>query len=136
MQEIAPEGMGHREEPGLAVTMTVLGGIGMRAAASATTMLFVPADDGPAIPATVPRRDAGYPSAEGRRSGGLRLSCSLGFPVPGQQFVEPVLRRVGDGIEDMGEPGLGVDAVHLGGDDEGAHEGGPVAAAIGTGEQP
>jgi hypothetical protein len=42
-------------------------------------------------------------------------------------------RRCG---EDVGEPGLGVDIVELGGDDQGVYEGGSVAAAVRAGEEP
>ena len=38
--------------------------------------------------------------------------------------------------ENVGEPRLRIDAVHLGGDDEAVHGGGALAAAIGTAEQP
>ena len=38
--------------------------------------------------------------------------------------------------EDVGEPGLRIDAVELGRLDERQHEVGALAAAIGTGEQP
>ena len=58
------------------------------------------------------------------------------FPVPGQEFVEPALRRPGDAAEDIGEPGLRVDVVELGGADEGVHRRRPRAAAVGAGEQP
>lgn len=37
----------------------------------------------------------------------------IGFPVPGKQFMETVLRDVGDAAEHIGEPGLGVDVVEL-----------------------
>lgn len=42
----------------------------------------------------------------------------------------------GDAREDMGEPGLGIDAVLLRCDDETIHGGGALAAAIRAAEQP
>ena len=50
--------------------------------------------------------------------------------------TKPGQGRVGDAGEDVGEPGLRVDAVELGGADQRVHEGGPVAAALGAGEEP
>ena len=46
------------------------------------------------------------------------------------------LRQVGYAIEDVGEPGLGVDVVELGGTHEGVHHRRPLAAAIEAGEEP
>ena len=43
---------------------------------------------------------------------------------------------VGDPSQDIGQPGLRIDIVQLGGDDQAVHQGRPVAAAIGAGEQP
>ena len=43
---------------------------------------------------------------------------------------------LGDARENIGEPGLRIDVVHLGGDDEAVQDGGALAAAIGTGEEP
>ena len=45
-------------------------------------------------------------------------------------------RVLGDAGEDVGEPGLRIDVVHLGGDDQAVHDGGALAAAIGAGKQP
>jgi len=50
--------------------------------------------------------------------------------------VKVVLRDVGDAGEDVGEPSLGIDVVHLGRDDQAIQEGGSLSAPIGTGEQP
>ena len=60
----------------------------------------------------------------------------MGLPVPGQEFVEPGLWQVGDADENIGEPGLRVDVVELGGADERVHHSRPLAAAIGAGEEP
>src|SRR5258706_166414 len=57
-------------------------------------------------------------------------------PIPREQLVELVSRMLGDASEDVGEPGLRVDVVHLGRDDEGVHGGGALTAAIGAGEHP
>ena len=40
------------------------------------------------------------------------------LPVPGEEFVEPALRRLRDPAEDIGEPGLRIDVVELGGADD------------------
>ena len=60
----------------------------------------------------------------------------FGLPVPGEEFVQAVLRLLGDAGEDVGEPGLGVDVVELRGADESVHHRRPLAAAIGAGEEP
>ena len=46
------------------------------------------------------------------------------------------LRQVGDAVEDVGEPGLRVDVIQLGGADQGVHHRRPLAASVGAGEQP
>ena len=56
--------------------------------------------------------------------------------APREEFVELALRRPGDSVEDVGEPGLRIDIVELGGADEGVHRRRPHAAAVGAGEQP
>ena len=61
---------------------------------------------------------------------------AFGLPLPGEEFVQPGLRLLGDAGEDVGEPGLGIDAVELGGADEGVHHRRPLAAAIGAREEP
>ena len=58
------------------------------------------------------------------------------LPMPGEKFVQPGLRHLGDAIEDVGEPGLRVDVVELCGADERVHDSGPHAAAIRPGEEP
>ena len=50
-----------------------------------------------------------------------------GVPVPGQEFIEPGLRRLCDPVEDVGEPG---------GADQGVHRCGADTAAVGAGEHP
>ena len=55
-------------------------------------------------------------------------------PVPGHQLIELLDGKAGDTGEDVGQPGLGITVVELGGDDEAVHEGGTVTAAIGAGE--
>ena len=68
---------------------------------------------------------------------GLRGQCLVpgDFPVPMQEFAHPREPQVGDAGEDIGKPGLRVDVVELGGDDEGVHRRGALAAAVGAGEQ-
>jgi hypothetical protein len=43
---------------------------------------------------------------------------------------------VGNAREDVGEPCLRIDAVHLGGDDEAVDVCGALASAVGSAEQP
>ena len=45
-------------------------------------------------------------------------------------------RMSGDTGEDVGEPGLRIDAIHFGRDDETVHGCGALSAAIGPAEQP
>ena len=59
-----------------------------------------------------------------------------GLPVPGKEFVQPILRRLGDPAENVGEPGLGIDVVEPGGADQRVHDRRTHAAAVGAGEQP
>ena len=82
------------------------------------------------------RRDTSYgeDSTWGRHNQAAS-SRWLRLPVPRQQLVERD-RVLGDAGEDIGEPGLRIDVVHLGGDDQAVHQGGALAAAIGTREEP
>jgi hypothetical protein len=43
---------------------------------------------------------------------------------------------IGDAGQDIGQPGLRIDIVQFGGDDQAIDRRGPLSAAIGTGEQP
>lgn len=70
----------------------------------------------------------------GPRSGGLAMLC--GSPVPRQQSRHLRGDHVGQPGENIGQPCLGIDVVQLRGDDQGIHEGGAVAAALGAGEEP
>ncbi len=69
-------------------------------------------------------------SAVGRRSSTTNSGCDswgfvvIGFPFPRQQFLEPSCWMIGDPREDVGEPGLRIDVVHFGGDDQAIHGGG------------
>ena len=58
------------------------------------------------------------------------------FPIPGQEFVDPFRRIVGQARERVGEPGVRIDVVELGGFDERVKGGGALAAFIGAGEGP
>ena len=40
---------------------------------------------------------------------------------------------VGDAAQDVGEPGARIDAIQLGGDDEGVDGGSPLTTAVGSG---
>jgi hypothetical protein len=57
-------------------------------------------------------------------------------PAPREEVVQLASRVVGQAGEDVGEPGLRVDAVELRGLDQGVHGGRAFAAAIGAGEGP
>src|SRR5690242_17722233 len=57
-------------------------------------------------------------------------------PVPGQEVGKPGGRMIVDPAEHVGEPGLRIDAIKLGGLDQREHRRGTLAAAIGAGEQP
>ena len=72
-----------------------------------------------------------------------RGSCSLidalGIsrgPIPGQQVVEALGGMSGDTGQHIGEPGLRIDVVHLGRDDQAVHHRGTRPAAIRATEQP
>ena len=56
--------------------------------------------------------------------------------VPGEEFVEPPLRHLGDAGEHISEPSLRVDVVELGGADQRIHCCRVHAAAVGNEEQP
>ena len=56
--------------------------------------------------------------------------------MPGEQLVEPRGRVIGDAAQHVGEPGLRVDVVELGGRDQGVDGGGTLAATVRAGEQP
>src|SRR3954451_198990 len=51
-------------------------------------------------------------------------------------FVQPMSRMGGDAGEDIGEPGLWVDAIHFRRDDEAVHCCGAPPSAIRSAEQP
>ena len=53
-------------------------------------------------------------------------------PVPGQQLVETSDRMVGDAGDEIGQPGLRIDIVELGGHDQA--EGGALTASVGAGD--
>lgn len=66
-----------------------------------------------------------------------RVFClAAALPFPRQHFMEAGGRQVCDAGKDIGEPGLGVHVIQPCGHDEGEHDGGPVCAAVGTGEEP
>src|SRR5580658_582811 len=69
-------------------------------------------------------------------SGGLDRGGGLGLPVPGEQLIEPVSGVAGDAGEHVGQPGLGIDVVHLRSDDQAVHGRGAMAAPIRPAEEP
>src|SRR4249920_213327 len=54
-------------------------------------------------------------------------------PVPGQKLIQPLDSMIVDAREHVGEPGLRINAVELGGSDEGIDGGSAPAALIGAG---
>jgi hypothetical protein len=50
----------------------------------------------------------------GVASGRLLGTLSMQFPIPRQEFVDPVSRVLGDAGEDIGQPSLRIDIVHFG----------------------
>ena len=64
------------------------------------------------------------------------MDLLVGFPMPGQEFMEAWIGDVIDPCQDIGEPCLGIDIVQARGDDQGIHGGGALSATIGTSEQP
>src|SRR6266478_3008614 len=57
-------------------------------------------------------------------------------PLPRQQLGEAPHRMIGKVGEDIGEPGLRVDAAELGGLDQRVEGGGAASAFVGAGEGP
>ena len=55
--------------------------------------------------------------------------------MPRQELIDPVDLVIGDAVEHIGQPGLRVDTVKLGGFDQGVGYGGGFAAAFGSDEQ-
>src|SRR5258705_3394826 len=71
----------------------------------------------------------------------LDLMCPLGSrrfcttwhglsPVPGQKLIQPVDGVVVDAHKHVGEPGLRIDVVELGGHDQGRHDRGTLGTTI------
>ena len=63
-----------------------------------------------------------------RLSGGAR--AAVGHPVPGQEFAEPGLRRVGDLGKSVGEPSVRIDLVELCGLNQRVHDRGALSPAL------
>jgi hypothetical protein len=47
---------------------------------------------------------------EAQLGGGFDLLLA-GLPIPGQQFVDPLRRIIGEFRKDVGKPGLGIDVI-------------------------
>ena len=56
--------------------------------------------------------------------------------MPWQEFVQTRRWMIGDAGKHVGEPGTGIDVVEFGGDDQRIHGRRPLAASVGTREQP
>ena len=88
-------------------------------------------------PQALARRIAGEPLAPRPAGSGCGLSLLLPrLPAPREQLVEPLGRVGGDAREQVAQVGLRIEAVELGGLDQGVDRRRPQAAVIGAGEQP
>ena len=67
-------------------------------------------------------------------SDGCQLRCRGGV-TPGQQFVQPSDLVIGDAAEDISQPCLRIDAVELGGFDQGVGDCSGFTAALGADEK-
>jgi hypothetical protein len=67
--------------------------------------------------------------------GAVALADALLFPVPWEKLVDLMDGMVSDACEDVGEVGVGIDAVHPAGFDDGVHTGGALSAGIGATEE-
>ena len=70
------------------------------------------------LPLTAQTSIRSYASGEDRArvifgSGGLINVPDGGAPIPWQEFVEPLDGMLGDAVQNVGEPGLRIDVVHL-----------------------
>src|SRR5438128_11764757 len=72
------------------------------------------------------------PGRGGHGNGGF----ADGSPVPGHQLVDALGRVGSEAREDVAQPGLGIDAVELGGLSQRIDGGGSFAALVATGEKP
>jgi len=54
--------------------------------------------------------------------------------MPGQQFIKPMRGMGGDAREDVGEPGLRIDAIHFCRDNETVRGRSALSAAVGASE--
>lgn len=59
-----------------------------------------------------------------------------GLPVPWQEVVELAGRMIGDAVDDVSEPGFGIDAVEPGGRCQGVEGRCAVAARVGWSADP
>ena len=58
------------------------------------------------------------------------------MPVPGQEFVNALGGVIRQTSQDVGEPGLRIDVIELGGGDQRVDRSGAPAAFVGAGEGP
>jgi hypothetical protein len=57
-------------------------------------------------------------------------------PIPGQELIQFLDGMLGDASQDIGEPGLRINVIHFGRDDQAVHHRRPLAAAVRAAEQP
>ena len=74
-------------------------------------------------------------TCETQLGGGFELPL-VRFPIPGQQFVDPLCGMIKKFRKDVGKPGLGIDVVQLAGFDQCIDGGGPMPSRVRTCESP
>lgn len=62
--------------------------------------------------------------------------CVCSRPIPRHELVEPAGGVACYAVWDIGDPGLRIDVIHFGTEDQAVHDGGALAAAVGAGEEP
>ena len=66
----------------------------------------------------------------------IAVSDRVWLPVSGEEFVDPVDRMaMGQSLQHVGNPGLGIDVIELGGGDKGADRCPPLGTALESGEE-
>ena len=51
-------------------------------------------------------------------------------PVPGEEFIDAVDRMIGYAVDDVGEPGFGIEVIQARGLDERVHDSGAASAFV------
>jgi len=64
-----------------------------------------------------------------------RRRSAARLPVPGQEFADAIDRMIGDAGQNVAQVSLRIEAIHLGGLDEGIHRSVAHAAGVGAGKE-